>query len=47
MSDNVRWAIAAVAVVLVIGLIAYARGTEHHRGIDVGVHASGHTGLGG
>ena len=45
MNDNVRWAIAVLAAVLVIGLLAYGRGTPHHRGIDVGVHTSGLPGL--
>jgi hypothetical protein len=46
MSDSVRWAIAIVAAVLIVGLIAYGRGTHHHRGIDVGVHASAAPALG-
>jgi len=41
MNDGVRWTIVVVVALLIIGLIGYARGTEHHRGIDVGVHASG------
>ena len=41
MNDNMRWAIAVVAAALIIGLLAYGRGTAHHRGIDVGVHTSG------
>ena len=41
MNDSVRWAIAIVTALLVIGLIGYARGPAHHHGIYVGVHASG------
>ncbi len=41
-----RWVIAVVAALLIVGLIAYARGTDHHRGIDVGVHASADLALG-
>ena len=36
MSDALRWAIVLAAALLVIGLIAYARGPEHHHGDDVG-----------
>ena len=36
MSDAVRWIVAAVAVVLVVCLLVWARGDEHHRGDDVG-----------
>jgi hypothetical protein len=32
----VRWALAIALALVVIGLIAYARGDEHHRGDDVG-----------
>jgi hypothetical protein len=31
-----RWVAVIVAVLLVIGLIAYARGREHRRGDEVG-----------
>jgi len=36
MSTPVRWAVAAVAVVLVACLLVWARGEEHHRGDDIG-----------
>jgi hypothetical protein len=39
VSTAVRWVIAGVAVLLVIGLIVWARGEEHHRGSDVGALA--------
>lgn len=30
------WVLMLIAVLLVVGLIAYARGADHHRGDDVG-----------
>jgi hypothetical protein len=36
MTDLPRWVFAAVLLILVAGLIAYARGTEHHRGENEG-----------
>jgi Na+-transporting NADH:ubiquinone oxidoreductase subunit NqrE len=46
VSAGLRWTLAIVAVALIVSLVAYARGTAHHRGIDVGVHAGASTGLG-
>ena len=40
MSDTVRWVIIIVAVVLVLGLVAFARGRVHQRGDDVGTSAT-------
>jgi hypothetical protein len=40
-SDTRRWVLAVVAAVLVVGLIAFARGHDHHRGRQVGVRALG------
>jgi hypothetical protein len=40
MGDVARWGIALVAVLLLIGLISYARGPEHHRGDDIGSHGT-------
>jgi hypothetical protein len=37
-NDGVRWLVAFVAVLLVIALVAYARGTKHHHGDEVGSH---------
>lgn len=34
--NGVRWLLALLAVLALIGLIAYARGSKHHRGDDVG-----------
>ena len=31
-----RWIIGLVIVLLVVGLLAFARGRDHHRGDDVG-----------
>jgi hypothetical protein len=41
MSDTRRWVLAVVAALLVVGLIAFARGHDHHRGQQVGVRALG------
>ena len=40
MRDWVRWLIVLGLVLVLIGLIAYARGDEHHRGDDVGALAA-------
>jgi hypothetical protein len=39
--SGLRWALVILAVALVIGLIAFARGTEHQRGDEVGEQALG------
>jgi hypothetical protein len=36
MRDGARWLIVLVIALVLVGLIAYARGDEHHRGDDVG-----------
>jgi hypothetical protein len=36
VSNTARWVVAAIALLLVIGLLGWARGDEHHRGDDVG-----------
>jgi hypothetical protein len=36
----IQWLLIVVAVLLVVGLIAYARGPEHHRGDDIGSHGT-------
>jgi hypothetical protein len=36
MRSAVRWIIVVAAVLVVVGLVAFARGPEHHRGDDVG-----------
>jgi hypothetical protein len=38
-----RWVALVMALALVlgiVGLIAYARGPEHHRGDDIGTHGT-------
>jgi hypothetical protein len=40
MRDYLRWAVVLGLVLVVIGLIAYARGDEHHHGDDVGALGS-------
>jgi hypothetical protein len=40
MRRAIRWPIILAAAVLVIGLIAYARGLKHHHGDEVGSHAA-------
>jgi hypothetical protein len=42
MNDTPRWLIVVLLLVLVVGLIAYARGHDHHRGPqEVGALGSG------
>jgi hypothetical protein len=36
----IEWVLIVVGSLLVIGLIAYARGPEHYRGDDVGSHGT-------
>jgi hypothetical protein len=49
MNDTPRWLIVVLLLVLVVGLIAYARGHDHHRGpqevgaLDSGIHAASTT----
>jgi hypothetical protein len=40
MRNLLRWALAIAAGVILIGLIAYARGDKHHRGDEVGTHGT-------
>lgn len=40
MGDAVRLLLIVAAVVLIVGLIAYARGDKHHRGDEVGTHGT-------
>jgi hypothetical protein len=40
MGNAARWLIILAIVLVIIGLIAYARGPKHHHGDDVGSHSS-------
>jgi hypothetical protein len=40
MGDGFRWAVVLAAALLLIGLAAYARGDEHHRGDEIGSHGT-------
>ena len=40
MGDVIRWGAVLAAALLLIGLAAYARGTEHRRGDDIGSHGT-------
>ena len=40
MGDGFRWAVVLAAALVLIGLAAYARGDEHHRGDEVGSHGT-------
>jgi hypothetical protein len=41
MRDGIRWLLALAIVLVLIGLIVYARGPEHHHGDEVGALPSG------
>jgi hypothetical protein len=36
----IEWVLIVVGALLVIGLIAYARGPEHYRGDEIGSHGT-------
>jgi hypothetical protein len=36
MADGPRWVVVVLVALLVIGLIAFARGPNHHRGDETG-----------
>ena len=40
MRSAVNWLLIAAAALLVVGLIAYARGPKHHRGDEIGSHGT-------
>jgi hypothetical protein len=40
MGDGFRWAVVVLAALVVLGLAAYARGDEHHRGDEIGSHGT-------
>ena len=39
METRLRWFLVAAALLLVVGLIVWARGDDHHRGDEVGALA--------
>jgi hypothetical protein len=41
MSDTPRWVFVLVILLVVVGLIAFARGREHRRGDEVGALGRG------
>ncbi len=41
MGDTPRWVIVVVVVLVVVGLVAFARGRQHHRGDEVGSGSMG------
>jgi hypothetical protein len=43
MRNAARWLLALALALVVIGLIAYARGPEHHHGDDVGALSAFHS----
>jgi hypothetical protein len=36
MSTATRWIVVVVAALVIVGMLAYARGHKNHRGDDVG-----------
>jgi hypothetical protein len=40
MRRGVQWLVVLACALLVVGLIAYARGPKHHRGDEVGTHGT-------
>ena len=40
MRRVIEWVVIAAAVLLIIGLIAKARGPKHHRGDEIGSHGT-------
>ncbi len=40
MSDTPRSVVVVIVVLVIVGLLAFARGRDHHHGDDVGERAS-------
>jgi hypothetical protein len=40
MRRGIDWLLILVGALLVVGLIAYARGPKHHRGDEIGSHGT-------
>jgi hypothetical protein len=43
MRDGPRWVVVLLVVVLLVGLLAFARGPDHHRGDETGEGSIGAT----
>jgi hypothetical protein len=41
MDDTRRWVLLVVLALVLVALVAFARGPAHHRGQQVGAHADG------
>ena len=37
MRRSVEWVLIAVGILLLVGLMAYARGPKHHHGDEIGI----------
>ena len=42
MGTPLRWILVVAALLLVVGLVVWARGDDHHRGDEVGALATAH-----
>ena len=40
MSGTPRWVVAVIVLLVIVGLLAFARGRDHHHGDEVGERAS-------
>ena len=40
MRRVVEWVLIVAGILLIVGLIAYARGPKHHRGDEIGSHGT-------
>jgi hypothetical protein len=40
MRRGIEWLLILVGALLVVGLIAYARGPKHHHGDEIGSHGT-------
>jgi hypothetical protein len=40
MRRVIEWLLILAAVLLIVGLMAYARGPKHHRGDELGSHGT-------
>jgi len=43
MSERARWVLVVVLVACVVGLIVWARGTDHHHGQEVGAERASYS----